>query len=312
MADGTISYIEKCLSLSLKGWEQPWRMEVAHPFDAEKKIVYYLANEKYPKGTFFENRPVINGGEKFTYILNQLLLRIEKYPYYWALEGQKIDAFGYDFYMDLAKDSTSEANYIEVTEGADTLIKEKLSIEAATQEAWRPLTGEDYVSGDGIGIRLDITLEKAGPVNHLALELFSSKLVELSAVLYQEDVTQYTPMKEMVIEDISLLQSNRSLTVNFPKPVYAKRVILILTQKEYSVNKYMLPKDAIAQSKILNYIQKEEARMTAEDTGSSQYQVDYQSDSFADVFIRSGLKGYAKLMKTYKASHEAWLKSQKK
>jgi len=312
MAESNVSYIEKCLSLSVSEWEKPWRMEVAHPFDNQKKIVYYLANEKYPNGTFYENRPVIKAGEKLEYILSRLLLRIEKYPYYWPLENQKVDAFGYDFYTDLTKESNNEAQYIEVTEGADTLIKEKLSIEAPGKEAWRVLTGEDYVSGDGIGIRLDITLEKAGPINHLALELFSSKTVELSAVLYQEDVTKYVPMKEMVIEDISLLQSNRSLTVNFPKAVYAKRIVLILTQKEYTVNKYMLPKDAIAQAKVLKYIQKEEARMTAENTGSLQYDVDYKSDSFADVFVRSGLKGYAKLMKEYKKAHEAWLKKQKK
>lgn len=312
MAITNASYIEKCLSLSIGEWEKPWRIEVAHPFDTQKKIVYYLANEKYPKGSFYDNRPVINAGEKLGYILSRLLLRIERYPYYWPLEGQKIDAFGYDFYMDLAKDSAGEATFLEVTEGADTLIKQKLSIEPPEKKAWRTLTGNDYVKGDGIGIRLDITLEKAGPINHLALELFSSKTVELSAVLYQEDVTQYTPMKEMIIEDISLLQSNRSLTVNFPKAVYAKRVVLILTQKEYTVNKYILPKDSIAQTKILKYIEKEEARMTAENTGSLPYEVDYKSDSFAKVFIRSDLKGYADLMKEYKKSHEAWLKSQKK
>lgn len=308
-----VSYIEQCHSLSKAGFEEPWRIEIKHPFDGNKKIVYYLANEKHPTGTMYELRPILETGTNFTYVLNQLHERIEKYPYYWPLENQKIDPYGYDFYTDMKKGSEETNNIlIELTQGADTLLREKLSISLPVKEAWRPLEDEDYVEGSGAGIRMEILLEKAGPVNHLALELFSAREVAIKAVMYQEDVKQYAPVKELVIDDVRTMQSNRSITINFPKAIFAKRIILILVQKEYAVNRYALPKNVVAQKKILKYIQTEEAKRTAQDVGSVSYETDYKTESFADVFVRSGLQGYADLMKEYKKKHEDWLKSQKK
>lgn len=312
MADAK-SYIEQCLSMSKEGYDEPWRMEIKHPFDENKKIVYYLENEKHPVGTLYNLRPIIEMGDNMTYVMQQLLERIERYPYYWPLENQKIDPYGYDFWTTIQKGQEDNNNIIiEFTEGADTLIREKLSINLPVKEAWRALSGEDYVEGAGIGVRMEILLEKAGPVNYLALELFSAREVQLGALMYQEDIKQYSPVKELIIEDAKLMQSNRSITINFPKPIFAKRIILILVQKEYAVNRYALPKNIVAQKKILKYIKDEEARRTAEDVGSASYETDYKTDSFADAFIRSGLKSYADLMKDYKKKHEDWLKSQKK
>lgn len=307
------SYIEQCLSISKEGYDEPWRMEIKHPFDNNKKVVYYLENEKHPVGTLYNLRPIVEIGANMEYVMQQLLERIERYPYYWPLENQKIDPYGYDFWTTMQKGQENENNIIiELTEGADTLIREKLSISLPVKEAWRPLEAEDYVEGTGAGIRMEILLEKAGPVNHLALELFSAREVEIKALMYQEDIKQYSPVKELIIENIESLQSNRSITLNFPKPIFAKRIIVILVQKEYAVNRYALPKNIVAQKKILKYIKDEEARKTAEDIGSVSYQTDYKTDSFADAFIRSGLKSYADLMKDYKKKHEDWLKSQKK
>lgn len=307
-----ISYIERAYSLSKKQADEPWRLEVAHPFDAEKRLVYYLADDRHPGG-FHEDRPVLAADEKFDYILNELVKRIERYPYFWPLEGQKIDAYGYDFYSYLQKgQAEDDAMEIGMTEVADTIVREKLSIASPPKEAWRTLTAEDYVEGKGIGIRVEVLLEKAGSVNHVGVELFTAKEVELAAVLYQEDDKQYTPMKELILDGVGVVKSRRSMTVNFPSAVYAKRIVLIFRQQEYVVNKYKLPKEIVAQKQILSYIKEEEARKTAEAVGSRQYVTDYKSEHFADLFVKSGLKGWADVMRKYRQEHEAWLKQQKK
>lgn len=306
-----VSYIEKCYSLSKQSWESPWRIEISHPFDAEKKLVYYLADENVPGG-FYEERPVIAAAEKFSYILTELHKRIERYPYFWPLEGEKIDYYGYDFYTYLTKESDeADAMEIGMTEVADTIARDKMAINDPEPEVWKTLTAEDYVEGKGIGVRMTLTLEKAASVNHVALELFSSKDVELASFLYQEDDSQYVPMKELDLKTIGVAQSKRSLDVRLPKAVFAKRIVLILTQKEYVVNKYKLPKNVVAQRKILKHIKEEEAKKTSLSTGSRQYVTDYKSEQFADLFVKAGLSGWAKLMERYREDYKKWLGSQK-
>lgn len=307
-----ISYIEKCYSLSKNKYDEPWKIEVSHPFDAEKKIVYYLADEKHPGG-FYEQRPILTTDEAFAYIIGELEKRIERYPYFWPLEGEKIDYYGYDFYTYLTKGAEeSEANEIGMTEVADTIAREKMAIAPPEKTIWRTLGPDDYVEGKGAAIRLTLTLEKASSLNHVAVELFTSKSVEMAAFLYQEDDSQYAPLKELDLKELGVEQSRRSLEVRLPKAVFAKRIVMVLRQKEYVVNKYKLPKNVVAQRKILRHIKEEEAKKTASATGSRQYVTDYKSEAFADLFVRAGLSGWAKLMERYREEYKNWMKNQKK
>lgn len=247
------------------------------------------------------------------HILDRLHLRIESYPYAWPLEGEKLDVFGYDLELEMSG-SAEMTSRVEWTEVAETNIRRRLSIEPPEQGVWRELSSDEYVEGPGAGVRVELEFEKAGPVNHVSLELMAAKEVELKALLFQEDTKRYTPMREIILRDTMVTKSNRSLSVNLPQPVYAKKMVFILVQEEYAVNRYILPANYRAKSALLEMVREQEANKTLSDVNSAQVSLNYQeqAENIADLFRRSGLEGYAEAMRKYKSEHEKWLKEQKR
>lgn len=248
-----------------------------------------------------------------SHILEKLHQRIESYPYHWALEGKKLDAFGYDLILSVASD-VETTSLVEWTEVAETVIRRRLTIDPPTQGVWRELEEEEYIEGIGTGIQVEIEFEKAGPVNQVSLELMSAKDVELKGLLFQEDSKRYSAMKEIVLRETMVTKSNRSLNVNLPQPIYAKKLIFILVQEEYAVNRYILPANYRAKMALLEMVREQEAFKTSENVSSKQYELNYkdQSEDIASLFRRSGLDGYAEAMKRYKEMNEEWLKTQRK
>lgn len=313
MMDKPKAYAERCLSLTKESFDEPWRLMMTHPYDDRKSVSYRIENMYATKGTTYKKERVVGAGERLAHILRRLHERIESYPYAWALEGEKLDAYGYDLelYMNGDMDTMDRIDWTEV---AETIIRTRLSIEPPEKGVWRELEPEEYVEGPGAGIRVEIEFEKAGPVNHVSLELVAAKDIELKALLFQEDTKRYTPMREVILQDGMTIKSNRSLTVNLPQPVYAKKMVLILVQREYAVNRYILPANYRAKAALLSLVREREATKTAGDVSSRKATLDFYGDStvITDLFRRSGLEGYAEAMRKYKTEYEQWLKEQKK
>lgn len=307
------TYAERCLSLTKDSFDAPWRIIMTHPYDDRRTVTFRIENLYALQGSIYEKERVVSAGEKMKHILERLHLRIEEYPYAWPLEGEKLDVFGYD--IELETGGTEESTtLVEWTEVAETNIRRKLSIEPPEQGVWRELSSDEYVEGPGAGVRVELEFEKAGPVNHVSLELVAAKEVELKALLFQEDTKRYTPMKEIVLRDTMVTKSNRSLSVNLPQPVYAKKMVFVLVQEEYAVNRYILPANYRAKSALLEMVREQEAEKTTQDIESAQVSLNYQrqAEDIASLFRRNGLEGYAEAMRRYKESNEQWLKEQKR
>lgn len=284
------SYIERIHSLSKSAFEAPWRMELTHPSETDRKLVVYIADERHVKGSTFDGHWVVEAGEKWQYILDSLHRRAERYPYYWPLENVDLDPFGYDFATDMAPGGMMRE--IEVTDVAEAIVRERLSIEPPPKTLWTDLVSGERITGPGAGIRLQVKLQRAGSVNHIALELFSAQKVRLAGLFYQEDDSPLAPAKELSVADVGLTQSNRSLSIQLPEPVYAKTLTFVLVQEEYRVSKYALPRDVAVQRAFLAYLAGKDGWREEQGT---------DDESFLEMFLRVGKEDYHEFVKLYEA-----------
>lgn len=233
-------YIEKSLSLSKDGYENPWRFEYLHPYDAQRKVVVYFENQWNESGSTYKDKPVYGVGEELGYILEQLLPRIEKYPYYWEMENQKINPIGYDFYTDQAVEGQSNG-MIEIVDASKVILWEKLRISPRVGQLIEPITHLEEVEGQFL-VKFQLTLEKSGPVNEIDLNLHTIKPVELASLVYEEDTGRYVVPKEINITGLEIKSSTEGMQIRLPEPIYAKRFTFVLRQNEPTINKYNVPR----------------------------------------------------------------------
>lgn len=231
------NYIEYLYSLSKESPSLPWQIEYPNPLDVGKKIVLYLENFYYPAGSYLNDILVISIGEDFKYILDNLFPTINKYKYFWPLEGQVIDVSGYDFYSNF--DDTGNARYIEITDSARVIIWEKLNIKAPHEELEFFVTQEEYVSAKHLS-KLQITFAKAGPVSEISLNLYTIKDVELLSIVYESDTTRYVVPKKINLNELTTINSSDVFTLKFGKPIFAKRLTIVIGQNNADINSYYI------------------------------------------------------------------------
>lgn len=238
MEDFKKNYIEKIYSLSKAGPFAPWRVEYPNPLDTNKKMVVYLENFYNPAGTFIETIEVIRCGESFQYILDNLFPTIASYPYFWPLEGQKIDPNGYDFYSNF--DDEGKARILEITDSARVIAWSKLNIRAPREELETYLTQKEYVTGKHLA-KLQITLAKAGPLSEIAFKLKTIKDAELLSFVYETDISKFSNPRKINLKELEITPSSDIFLVKFGKPIFVKRITMVLAQNNADMNTYAVP-----------------------------------------------------------------------
>lgn len=236
MATDKFNYIEKAFSISKADYFSPWKIEYAHPLDVNKKVTVYIENIYQTAGSTYNDNLVITAGSDLAYILDDIFTRlVDHYPYQWPLEGQKIDPNGYDFKTDY--NSSGVTTTIEIVQSAKTIVWEKCSISAPTPVYESSLTQEETVSGSFLS-KFSIQLAKAGPISTIALNLHTTKPMELLSLVYEPDTTTYQNAKKINLDYVNIYQDSYSMAIKLATPIFARRLTFVMAQNNAIQNAY--------------------------------------------------------------------------
>lgn len=230
--DETKLYIDFLLSLTKNSLEEPFRIEWTPLYGTEKRISY-LANKYHLVNTDYQNTTVLAVGPDLQTILNLLVPTIERYPYVWALEGQKMDPLGYDFSTD------EEVTSINIEPVAREEVWRKLKLVAPTASISTAYVEPESVTGGHL-TKFSLTLGKASPISLLSFQMQATLPVRLASLLYESDISGYSEAQKVDLDLLQIEQSAENITLLFGKAIFAKRITFVLAQDNAKSNTYYL------------------------------------------------------------------------
>lgn len=225
-------YIEFLLSLTKTSLEDPFKIEWTPLYGTEKRT-FYLANRYHLAESEFNNKLVLAVGPDFQAILDLLVPSIERYPYAWPIESQKMDPLGYDFSTD------DNLTVIETEPVAREEIWRALKLVAPALSLVSPYIEPIEVSGGHL-TKLSLTLGKASPISLLSFQLQSTLPVRLASLVYESDISGYSEALKVDLSLLQIEQSAEAITLLFGKAIFAKRITFVLAQDNAKSNTYYL------------------------------------------------------------------------
>lgn len=225
-------YIEFLLSLTKSSLEAPFKIEWT-PLYGTQKRTSYLANKYFIAGSEYNNTLVLEVGPNFQTILNLLVPSIEKYPYNWPLESQKMDLLGYDFSTD------EDVTVIEVEPVAREEIWRKLKLVSPSLSIVSPYTEPIQVRGGHL-TKFSLTLAKASPISLLSFQMQATLPVRLASLLYEADISGYSEAQRVDLALLQIEQSAEAITIQFGEAIFAKRLTFVMAQDNAKSNTYYL------------------------------------------------------------------------
>lgn len=229
-------YIDKLLGLTKAGAQDPFLVEWLPLYGTEPRRVY-LADLYREQGESYKETDILKAGTQLQTILDLLLPTIAGYPYVWPLNGQKLDAYGFDFELN------GSETQLEILTVAKEEVWRKLSLRLPGASLISDYVQPEIVTGGHL-TKCSLVLEKASPLSFLSFRMHSVFPVRLASLLYESDISGYSEAKKVNLGAIQLQQSNETITLLFGKPIFAKRLTFVLAQDNASGNTYYLSQEA--------------------------------------------------------------------
>ncbi|MEX3713333.1 hypothetical protein ABFV99_13095 [Cytobacillus horneckiae] len=281
MVQAKKTYIEQHYTFSVSEFEGLWEMTFMHPFNREEHVsIYVVAPNSYYEHATLKDIPIVEAGPRLSEVLNNLLFKIEYYPYSWGLSGKKIVSYGYDFESDYTGTAITT---IDLTAIAHKEVNEYFNFFSGLEV--NVVNESETVSGKGVMSKLRLDLDRAKEVNDLSLDFFTEYPIELLSLMYQgTDGSVYEiPLSKSV-------QTNSSIHLHF-SPVTAKTFFLIIKQESYTL---------INAIKSNEEISKNELWLQASERSQTLYQAAV-SDYLDDIFpSQSGILLHQEIIDSYK------------
>lgn len=279
------TYIEQQLSFYVSEFEGLWEMTFRDPFSRENNVSIYVAapNSDYDNTTSEQDKPIVKAGPRLSDFLNHLLYKIEYYPYTWDLAGKKLVTYGYDFETDYNGSNISE---IDLTEIAFKEVNEYYNFFSPLET--NVVNVSDKVSGKGVMVKLEITLDKPKNVNHLEIDFFTEYPIELLSLMYKVDQKDTAATYEIPLSKV--VQTSGSIYLHFSS-VFAKVFYLIIKQEAYTLIDKVKTKEESANEKLW-----EQATVQSQQIYESSVS-DYMSELFA---TQSAIQLHQDILDSYK------------
>jgi hypothetical protein len=227
-----MSYIEKHLLFSVGGYEEPWKIQFLNPFNGEEKkavTAYVLAPNSHYSQSTYKGLSVLTPGPLLKKVMQELIPRIQSYPYEWEWSGKKIYRFGYDFETDMASPEETPT-VIELTSVAYRIVADFYEFDKTIVEDII-VNSEDKITCEGAAFKLEIELQRAQWISELSLDYFSDFPMKLISLVYQKDTNPYSTVYEIPLDSIVVNRQTECLL--FPR-VFVKRLFLIIQQENYT------------------------------------------------------------------------------
>lgn len=304
----TTTYIEYALSFGVEKADGLWKVQLLHPYDANKTIPVYLPMDATDSriGQEVNKIMVAKPGVRLVEVMKWLYDRITRYPYYWPKEGTYVDKFGYDFEATLIKNNTSASN-VEITQVAYDILKAELRIQPKDPANTNDVDIQfETVPGSGALVKILVTLSYPQPVSELVIAPFTKYPMELAALIYEEDIKTFHAKKEIILPKEATAkkrfeQTTRSIRLQFPA-VIAKRFTIILRQQNAEKNTYVVNEDAVNKKELWDTVSQREAEVTLDANDGLETVSSQELDKW------SGWDIYLQALDKHKKDLAAWEK----
>lgn len=301
-------YAEYAISLGLNSQEEMWKIQLLHPHDSNKILSAWIPmdDEDSRIGTIVDNLSIAKPGLRLLTIIKGLHQSISYFPYYWPFEGKYVDKFGYDF--EIVMDSEDVISEINLTDIAYEIASQYVD---ATPPSENPVVDvmTSTVEPGGALVKISITLDRPKPVSEFSMAPFTKYPMELAAITYEEDIDTYHPPKEIPIPQATeessqwFKQDTTSIRFQFPA-VIAKRLTIILRQKNYELNTYLIRETSFSRQDLWEKISNREAEVTLDLTDGLESISNKDGDNVVDEW--SGWNIYLQELAAYYADLAAW------
>ena len=215
-----MDYIHKIISLTKKSPRDPFQVQFKI-LDTIDMYTEYLPDGKiWLPDMSFQGTSLLEVDSDFYDILKCLLLSIEGYPWSWDLNGKKLDAFGYDFYI--------QGRLMRLSPTALKVVQEHIGFEPEKNlESIYSQPGFSY--GPHL-TKISIELEKTSSISDFAMQLHTIHPVRLASFLYESNLSGEGQVKALNLEELQVQQTNETLQINFGEAILVKRITLVLAQ----------------------------------------------------------------------------------
>lgn len=288
----TANRIDYAISLGRQEREGLWKIQYVGAESASIQSVYLTTDPTDPRiGQKVDGIFVAKPGARLTKVFGWLYQRIEKYPYYWPWEGTYVDKFGYDFEVKKTNDKTTE---VEMTSVAYDIVAERIEARPAAAQD-KVIEMEELLEPGGAYVKFTVTLNQPSPVSEITISPFAPYPLEIASLQYEEDIETFHPKKELLLTG-QKTSSEQSMTFSF-SPITAKRLTIIMRQKNYTKNTYLIRGKDVENKDLWGKISSREVDVTLNisDNLDTVEEKDITAWTGWDIYLKAQKKHYENL-----------------
>lgn len=221
--DSNSKIIENIISLSKESFFHPFRIEFTVMYQFEKEV-HYIKDDRNNVSEYLEPGPIL---EALLSIITEE--KITEYPYEHLNfnEGSPIDEV--DFFLD------SNGTTIETTPSFMRYLREQNYIEESI--IYDETVPEDWVSAPHL-TKLQLTLEKASDLSTISFQFFSRYSITLMSLVSERDLMGTNKVERINLNNATLSMDGDTATVILGRPIYTKRLTLVIGQFNADDNTY--------------------------------------------------------------------------
>jgi hypothetical protein len=253
-----VNRIDYAISLGIEERDGLWKIRYVNALESASVQSAYLPIDPTDSrvGTKIDGIFVAEPGPRLVKVLGWLYERIEKYPYYWPWEGTYVDKFGYDFEVTKTNDKTTD---VEITSVAYDIVASKIEVKTPDPQD-KTIEVEEILEPGGAYVKFTVTLNQPSPVSQITVSPFAPYPLEIVSIQYEEDIETFHPKKELILKD-KKTSSSQSMTFSF-SPITAKRFTIIMRQKNYTKNTYLVRGKEVENKELWDKISAREVDVT--------------------------------------------------
>lgn len=295
-----VSRIDYAISLGVTERDGLWKIQYVNPMESASVQSAYLTMDPTDSriGSKVDGIFVAESGERLAQVIQWLYTRIEKYPYHWPWEGTYVDKFGYDFEVTKSGEKITD---IEITQVAYDIVRNRIEVVLPGAEA-TTMEMQELLPPGGAYVKFQVTLNQPSPVSEITISPFAPYPLEVVSLQYEEDIETFHPKKELDLvrakkkaQNDSLYRA-QSMTFSF-SPIMAKRFTIIMKQKNYKKNTYLIRGKEINNKELWDKISARELDVTLDLTDNLETveEKDITKWTGWDIYLEAQKKYYEDL-----------------
>lgn len=242
-----MEYINNIIGITKKSPTDPFQIQFRYIYNPDLITLYLPDGKIFLPGMSYEGYPLTEVDNDMYEVLKIIFSSIESYPYSWELNGQKLDAYGFDLY--------DEGNRLRFSPTALKTVQDFIGYQP--ESVLEYIYNQPSFAYSPFLTKLSINLEKTSVISEFAIQLQSVDPVRVAAFVYESSLSGEGHPMVVNLDELQVKESNESLWISFGKPIVVKRMTITLAQDNiYKAIPLKNPESKKEKEEILNLIEK--------------------------------------------------------